>query len=99
MGDTAMLSPWVCPYIGGYPAWIQLSFTQHHHVNRTYAVLRHHNHHYTLLVVARKLQLQLSSLFLSSLLAVSPLLAAAASRTPHSTRSSRNRLPSCSTTT
>jgi len=66
-----MLSPWVCPYIGGYPAWIQLSFTQHHHVNRTYAVLRHHNHHYTLLVVARKLQLQLSSLFLSSLLAVS----------------------------
>jgi hypothetical protein len=50
-----MLSPWACPYIGGYPAWIQLSFTQHHHVNRTYAVLRHHNHHYTLLVVARKL--------------------------------------------
>jgi hypothetical protein len=46
VGDTAILRESVGrPYIGGYPASIQLPFTHHHHVNRTYVVLRDYHTH------------------------------------------------------
>jgi len=59
------------PYIGGYPASIELPFIHHHHVTRTYAVLRHLQH-----------RSSLCSLFACKLQLVRPLCLSAAARPP-----------------